>query len=428
MRAKPLTLVPAIALALAACTVEVARQGGEPPHSAADSSLASDVLLVTAGGDSVALNPATGDVLFQIAAAVPGADGTRLYSALADGGETVLRTLDAATGEVLSSTPLRGRLEVRVVSASGRSVALMQPLPQGLDAWTPIPRSRTQIIVSDPTGDREPRRYDLKGNYEPEAFSSDDSRLFLIQHLPAEAPVVYRVTALDLQSGGVEPVFGRFKSPPERMPGARLGQVLGPDGNQLYTLYSSRRPAYVDHVHGATDKGVPVAFVHVLSLDEGWAFCAGVPKAFWGQPAGAQAVAASPDGARLYIVDSDRGHVSVMDTGTFDILRTEAVRIGSAPPEGTWAMVAPDGGTLFVGSAADDSVVVAIDTSTFEPVARRPISGRASGIGLSRDGRRLYVSLGPRVALLDSHTGAELASVPFSGADSIVQVSTPLGG
>ena len=89
-----------------------------------------------------------------------------------------------------------------------------------------MPRSRTSIVVADPTGAPQTRTFDLRGNFEPEAFSTDDRLLFMIQHLPAEAPTVYRVTVLDLKSGRVVPVFGPFKGPSERMPGIRLQQVL----------------------------------------------------------------------------------------------------------------------------------------------------------------------------------------------------------
>ena len=146
---------------------------------------------------------------------------------------------DAATGDQVSTTTIRGDLDVRVASDSGNAVALMEPLPDGVDPWTPVPRARTTIVVADPTGARDPRTYHLRGNYEPEAFSIEDSRLFLIQYLPAEAPAVYRVTVLDLADGDVYEVHGRFKTAPERMPGIRLRQVFDRTTSQLYTLYST---------------------------------------------------------------------------------------------------------------------------------------------------------------------------------------------
>ena len=207
--------------------------------------------------------------------------------------------------------------------------------PKGWDPATPLPRSRTTIVIADPSGRQAPRTYDLRGNYEPEAFSTDDRNLFLIQHLPAETPTVYRVTVLDLKFGFVRPVFGPYKSPPERMPGTRLQQVYAPDGGKLYTLYTSTRAGYAPH-----DAPVPsdaaVSFVHVLSLSEGWAHCVGLPPAMWDQPASAQALATSADGRSLYIVDSARGLVTVMDTRSLEIFGTHQIdlhRAGAPPHE-----------------------------------------------------------------------------------------------
>ncbi len=41
-------------------------------------------------------------------------------------------------------------------------------------------------------------------------------------------------------------MHGRFKTPPQRMPGVRLGQVFDPVTSQMYTLYSNRPGAYAD--------------------------------------------------------------------------------------------------------------------------------------------------------------------------------------
>ena len=122
-------------------------------------------------------------------------------------------------------------------------------------------------------------------------------------------------------------MFGRFKSPPERMPGIRLAQVFDPASEQLYTLYTNRVAEHFhDHWQDASYGDREVSFVHVLNLREGWAYCAGLPRTFWGQPATAQAMAASPDGRLLYIVDSIRGLVAEMDTETMEITRTARVR------------------------------------------------------------------------------------------------------
>jgi WD40 repeat protein len=421
-----------IAFAIVPVLVVGCTGGGAPSETASvisNGSMPADVLLLGTDHGPVTLSIATGSVLSEDADAIVSPDGSRLYSASSDGRSTLLETTDAATGDAVSEARIRGELAVRVVSGSGRAVALMAPLPDGLDPWTPVPRSQTRMVVADPTGAGETLRFVLDGNFEPEAFSTDDSRLFLIQYLPAEAPAAYRVTVLDLASGDVGSVYGRFKTPAQRMPGIRLRQEFDPNGSQLYTLYTNEAEAYAND-YGANDYGAwgeageAVSFVHVLNLEGGWAYCVGLPKAFWGQPAEALALAVSPDSKSLYIVDSSQGRVAVMNTRTLRIRHTANVELGSLGGVRTSAQMSADGDTLFVGSVEDGSALYALDARTLDVVTRWPMEGDVSALGLSDDGGRLYVALGDRVALLDSATGKELAAVPFFGVESIVDVGT----
>jgi len=418
MRLK-LVIVMAVVFAAAACT------GGAPPSSngnASDGSVPPETLLLGTDSGPLAIRVPAGSVVFDRAGAVASPDGSLVFAASSRGRSTVLQTIEGTTGEVVSTTRIPGDLDVRVVSGSGRGVALMAPLPDGWDPSTPIPRSHTTIVVADPTGALGPRSYELSGNFEPEAFSTKDKRLFMIQHLPAETPTVYRVTVLDLVRGRVKPVFGPFKSPPERMPGTRLQQVFAPDGGTLYTLYTSSRPGYAPH--GApVPSDASVSFVHVLSLSEGWAHCVGLPRELWNQPASAQAMAASSDGTRLYIVDSVRGLVSVMDTETLAILRLETIDFGHSVVAETSAKLSADDATLFVGIGGERSNLYAIDTTTFDVRHRWPVSGDLSGLGLSVDGLRVYLALGDHLDVVDPTSGAKLLAVPFTSPVPIAQVS-----
>jgi len=310
-----------------------------------------------------------------------------------------------------------------VVAESGGAVALMDPLPEGWDPEVPLPRSRTPIVVADPTGVMEPRTYDLRGNFEPEAFSTDDRRLFLIQHLPAEAPTVYRVTVLNLRTGRVVPVFGPFKGPAERMPGIRLQQVLSPNADQLYTLYSSARPGYAPH-HAPVPNGATVSFVHVLSLQDGWAHCVGLPEELWDRPASEQAMATSPNGRLLYIADPTLGLVTVMDTASLEI-RTYTIDLSVSGVRRTSAVVSGDGSALFVATAGEHPGITRIDTDTFD-VVRRWVTDDVSGLGLSADGERLYVASDDRVEVMDATTGSDLAGVAVASPAPIERVSVAL--
>ena len=380
------------------------------------------LLLSTQAGPLVVQVP-SGSVLFDRPGTVASLGGSWLLSATPSAGSTLLETVDGADAEPASDVRLDGTLDVRVVSESGAAVALTDPLPDGWDPEVPLPRSRTPIVVADPTGAEQPRTYDLRGNFEPEAFSTDDRQLFMIQHLPAEAPTVYRVTVLDLKRGRVYPVFGPYKTPPERMPGIRLQQIISPNADQLYTLYSSARPGYAPH-HAPVANDATVSFVHVLSLQEGWAHCVGLPKELWDRPASEQAMATSPNGRLLYIVDATLGLVTVMDTASLEI-RTAPIDLAVPGVRHTSAVVTADGSALFVATSGEHSGVTRIDTDTFE-VLRRWETDDVSGLGLSADGERLYVAFDDRVEVMDATSGSELAGVAVASPAPIERVSVAL--
>jgi hypothetical protein len=404
------------ALGTAACTHETG--DGKPSQPVPRETL----LLGTEAGPLVVEVP-SGSLLFERPGAVASLGGSWLLSATPSAGSTMLQTFDGADTEPASAVRLAGTLDVRVVAESGGAVALMDPLPEGWDPEVPLPRSRTPIVVADPTGVMEPRTYDLRGNFEPEAFSTDDRRLFLIQHLPAEAPTVYRVTVLNLRTGRVVPVFGPFKGPAERMPGIRLQQVLSPNADQLYTLYSSARPGYAPH-HAPVPNGATVSFVHVLSLQDGWAHCVGLPEELWDRPASEQAMATSPNGRLLYIADPTLGLVTVMDTASLEI-RTYTIDLSVSGVRRTSAVVSGDGSALFVATAGEQPGITRIDTDTFD-VVRRWVTDDVSGLGLSADGERLYVASDDRVEVMDATTGSDLAGVAVASPAPIERVSVAL--
>jgi hypothetical protein len=415
MRSRAVVLVVFV-VALASCTGD---RGAT--SSTADRSVPNETLLLGTTGGPLAVDVPSGDVVVDGRGAIASADGARIYASESTGRRTAVRSLDAATGEELSGTSIRGDLSTRVVSATGTQAALMEPLRPGYDAWTPVPRSRTTIVVADPRGVTEPRRYTLTGNFEPEAFSTDGSRLFLVQYLPAERPAVYRVTMLDLNRGRVLPVFGPYKAPAERMPGTRLDQVPAVDGTKLFTLYTSDRPGFAPH-----DAPVPanavVSFVHVLSLDEGWAHCVGLPEALWHQPASAEAMAVSPDGSTLYIVDADKGLVVTMDTESLDT--SDPIRVALPEPgTRTTATVSADGSTLFVGTAGGAGAVTAIDTTSFAVTRTLATHGGVSGLGLSLDGARLYVALTDTLEVLNAASGRDLGEVSVASPAPIQAIS-----
>lgn len=426
---------PLLLSLLIACTAD--------PAPGPSARAAGDVVVLGTADGSLVVSSASGSVLARNAGEVSAPDGSRWYSTRIEGGSTTLETRDPVTGATLATVPIDGGLEVQVASISGEAVALMPPGRRSDGRKLAPPHASTTIVVADPTGARPVETYRLDGNYEPEAFSVDDRRLFLIQYLPALAPTVYRVTFLDLASSQVRPVFGRFKTPPERMPGIRLTQVFDGATDQLYTLYTNRPKAgyagnwdgrgYGDA--GATgdgggdpvagrDRGPEVSFVHVLNLRDGWAFCAGLPRALWGRPASAQAMAPSPDGRHLYIVDSTLGIVADMNTRTLRVRDTVHLDLTGSGGRRTSAVTSADGSRLFVGSAMDGAAVYEIDAATMRIVDRWSMPSDVGALALSADGARLYAALEDRIAVLDAATGEQLTSLGFGGA-SILHVATP---
>jgi hypothetical protein len=434
MRVRLLVTASVLTLLMAACTGSTT-----PTGTPTERPLSAETLLLGTPDGPLVMRVPEGSIVFDGAGAVSSLGGAWVLSTSFDHGRTAVEARDAATGEVRSASSVPGELEARIVSESGRAVALTEPLPGGWNPALPFPQARTRIVVADPTGERETITLDLQGNFEPEAFSTDDEKLFLIQHMPAETPTAYRVTMLDLSRGSlndvgpdkVRPVFGPFKGPAERMPGTRLSQLLAPDADQLYTLYTSARPGYAPH-------GAPVAndanvsFVHVLSLEDGWAHCVGLPRAMWDRPADAQAMATTPDGSYLYVVDAGRGLVAAMHTESLKV-RTSPIDLPAMGSIGrTSAWISPDGRTLFVSVAGDDSAdaaagddgstVTAFDASTFEVLDSWRLGGVVSSIGVSSDGSNVYAAVEDRLAVLDAASGSEVAAVPLPSAEPVVRV------
>jgi hypothetical protein len=430
VRTRWLVSLTSSVLALAACTGHPADRAAPPPEALPE--LRDVVVVDTVHGTDV-VDTSSGAVLAADAGEVAAPDGSRLYATRRAGDATILRTRDSVTGEVVARTTLDGALEIRVASVSGHAVALMRPLArsEGTSTELAMPRARTTIVVADPAGTEAPRRYVLDGNYEPEAFSIDDRRLFLIQYLPAEAPTAYRVTFLDLRRSKVFEVFGRFKTPPERMPGVRLEQVYDAASQQLYTLYTNRvgetYSGTWDGYGSSTADADEVSFVHVLNLRDGWAYCAGLPRALWGRPEGEQALATGPDGRSLYVVDPMRSLIVEMNTRTLKVVRRARVDLGTLGDGTVSAQIGSDGRTLFVGADRRGAPIVAIDLGTLRVAARWTMPSGVAGFGVSEDGERLYAALVDQVRVVDPVSGHELAELRVPGVDSILHVATPAG-
>jgi hypothetical protein len=328
---------------------------------------------------------------------------------------TLLRQLDL-DGDLVSKTQLREPLAARVVSGSGRLVALTPSSSSTTGLWQPEPRSETTILVVDGTKGTQ-RRYELEGNFEPEAFSVNDRRLYTIEYIPGLAPTHYRVRILRLATGEVHPI-GRLKlRAPGQMRGTGRMQVYAPEGEVLYTLYTRQGPNYV---HGRTSHAArrnTHAFVHVLNLRFGWAHCVDLPLPFGRGDAIASAIAISPDGRRLFVSDWTNGAVAVVDPKTLRVSTSREMELGKADDE---TFAATDGKTLYV--AGNDQVRV-IDAQTLETRASWSFDGEVQGLAASGNGHAIFVALEERILAVHSASGHVLEEVSAKGVDGIRSIA-----
>ena len=200
-------------------------------------------VLVTDGTGSVSLlDPETESYVFTVPNAVVVPDRSAVLSTSEFGEGTLIETVDATTGETVSSQTVPERLEIRTVSPAGGAVALMEPRSARLGLYVPEPRETTSIVVARIDGATEQQRFELDGNFEPETFSTDEQTLFLLEFWPPTDPDRYFVRQLDLTSGEVADVFSPEVNLQPEMKGTAGTQVISPDAAFLFTLYTAANP------------------------------------------------------------------------------------------------------------------------------------------------------------------------------------------
>jgi len=124
---------------------------------------------------------------------------------------------------------------------------------------------------------------------------------------------------------------------------------------------------------------------------------------------GPTAVAASKDGKRLFVANTDARQVATVEIGSRKVLRTTDV---PAPPTGL--VLEPTGKTLYVTCAAPKSIVCGIDIASGKVIASIPVGHTAIGPAISPDGMRLYVCnrFDNNVAVIDLAAKKLIAEVP----------------
>ena len=110
------------------------------------------------------------------------------------------------------------------------------------------------------------------------------------------------------------------------------------------------------------------------------------PPIVRGNYLGPDAVAASKDGKTLYITLADARQLALFDVAGGKVVRTIAL-----PAEPTGLALSPDGTRLYVTCAAVKSTVAVIDTAAGKIVDSIPVGHTAHGLAVTPDGKRLYV-------------------------------------
>lgn len=330
-------LIPVLLLlAAAACGSDQTAAAPERAPAEAPAPDPGPLHLLTVNG-LAAVDPDTGAVAYESPTAVASPDETVVAQSTTAGDRTRVALLDASGAEQ-DAIEVEGPMEVRVVGDDGRVVLVPD------DGMRPVyaqPTVATSIVVADPAAGTQ-RRYEVEGSVQPEALSPDGNSLYVLSYFPPRNPVEYQVNRLDLASGELSGVYDRDGGPrQDRMAAYATSQVWSPDGSALYTLYTST-------------EADPTSWVHVLDVEDGWAHCLDVPEALG--TTGATAMTVSPDGDRLWAVDTS-GRAVLVDTRALAVLAT-----GSFEAEPEYGIsAATDGDRLFVGS---DEEVTVLDGAT----------------------------------------------------------------
>jgi len=231
-----------------------------------------------------------------------------------DGQQLVLR--HRKTLEVRSQAQLKGDWTISAVG--GGQIALIA------GRHPANPRETTTIVVM--RGGTERYRYNLRGTIEPEAFSTDGGRLFVLDHRGDN----YRVRALELATGELVSLYTREKRAvpefaEEIMRGHGHHSVHDSTRGILFTLFTHGG----DHHHTGQLLGVRPdapdihAFIHALSLREGWAVCIDLPAPFGLGPAASHTITGSSD--RIFAIAGEGGVIAEIDPLALAISHTSTI-------------------------------------------------------------------------------------------------------
>ncbi|NUQ62342.1 MAG: beta-propeller fold lactonase family protein [Pirellulales bacterium] len=136
---------------------------------------------------------------------------------------------------------------------------------------------------------------------------------------------------------------------------------------------------------------------------------AGVAAAEPGQYLGPLQVIASKDGASLYVLNIDGNQISVVETAGGKVSRTIPM-----PPKPTGMALSPDGAKLYVTCASPEGTVCAVDVASGQTASKLAAGHHAEAPAVTPDGKRLYVCnrFNDNVSVIDLEANKEITRVP----------------
>ena len=397
-------------------------RGGVRPRAAV---VPAPLAFARSGDRVVSVDVDRAEVAVSARRAVGSIDGRLLFQTVPDPGGrgASLVALDARTGDEQWRQPVAAGLSPIVASQDGGAVVLAGIVEGSSTSGYPAPRTETTLSIARRGAEVE--AHTLRGNYEPEAFSRDGDRLYLIKYVPAAAPTGYQVRQLDLATGEVSGVESVDIRPGAVMGGSARGRVMAPDGSRLYTLYSV--PAGVpDGLHG-TDTERGRAFVHILDLEEGWAHCLLLPDPIGVEAMATGPMAISPDGETLAVVDPGFNGFSSGGRSTVVTVATDSLMVGPVhedlgPRWPTAAAVAADGSVFVAGSGGQGRPRVDVVDADAGTVLRSWTTRTAVQAMSAQPGGSLLLAEPERARVVVLHPGREGGrSIPLPG-DGLVAV------
>ena len=228
------------------------------------------VVAVAAGalvvGAATAAGPSPGTV--NGFGGVTSVNGLVRFVAVTGTRDTVLEKIDTRSGRVLRFSSIRGSYGIPLAAFDGTTTGLTHDGKAIVLSTFPGSGLFTRFTVFDTRTLKLREQVALRGTWSLDALSPDGATLFLIQYLPSDTNITYRVRAYDLKADRL--IAGAIvdKSDPEAMTGLPMTRVSPADASWAYTLYSR------DASYGGSKSSV---FIHALDTTRRAAVCIDLP-------------------------------------------------------------------------------------------------------------------------------------------------------